>query len=148
MLFRNIFAFITISLFEIILLQEEVMVEIDGIEPNAGPLYGETRVLVRLKNLNEKYVNLFPLPKVNYLLYQCKFGTKKLIVDATWVKCISQPRIIGGKENKLQERNQTCVQCEFSPPKATEDIVPLTISLLGDFTDIKNSMPFRYYKEV
>ena len=56
MLFRNIFAFITISLFEIILLQEEVMVEIDGIEPNAGPLYGETRVLVRLKNLNEKYV--------------------------------------------------------------------------------------------
>ena len=71
-----------------------------------------------------------------------------MIVEATWVKCIDAPRGIGEKEVKILERNYTCIQCEFSPEAAKEDIVPLTVSLLGDFTDIKNSVPFRYYKEV
>jgi hypothetical protein len=71
-----------------------------------------------------------------------------MTVDATWVKCIDAPRRIGEKEARLEDRNYTCVQCEFSPVSAKEDIVPLTVSLLGDFTDIKNSVPFRYYKEV
>ena len=36
--------------------------------------------------------------------------------------------------------------CETSP-KHNKDIIPFTISLLGDFTDIKNSVPFRYYED-
>jgi len=34
----------------------------------------------------------------------------------------------------------------LSPPHQ-EDIVPFTVSLLGDFTDCKNSLPYRYYLE-
>lgn len=71
-----------------------------------------------------------------------------MIVDATWVKCMNKPRGIGDIEVKISERNFTCIQCEFSPSTTKEDIVPLTVSLLGDFTDIKNSVPFRYYREV
>ena len=71
-----------------------------------------------------------------------------MTVAATWVKCMNHPRQIGEQELDIQHRNSTCIQCEISPPSKKEDIVPLTISLLGDFTDIKNSVPFRYYKEV
>lgn len=43
-------------------------------------------------------------------------------------------------------QNDTCVQCEVSPSHEPE-IVPFSVSLIGDFTDIKNSVPFRYYLE-
>ena len=43
---------------------------------------------------------------------------------------------------------ETCIQCEIAPPSPGTDIVPLSVSLLGDFTDTLNSLPFRYYKEV
>ena len=71
-----------------------------------------------------------------------------MVVSATWIKCLDRPRKTGDKEAKDSDRNSTCLQCEFSPPSPKEDIVPFTVSLLGDFTDIKNSVPFRYYKEV
>lgn len=35
-----------------------------------------------------------------------------------------------------------------SPPNEQVEIIPFTVSLLGDFTDCENSVPFRYYKEV
>ena len=63
--FPRIFVLFITILIQRIRLQEEVMLEIDGIEPNAGPLYGETRVLVRIKNFKDKYTELYPQPKVN-----------------------------------------------------------------------------------
>lgn len=38
--------------------------QILGIEPNAGPDYGETRVLVRLENLTKALRLKYPSPKV------------------------------------------------------------------------------------
>jgi hypothetical protein len=38
--------------------------EILGIEPNAGPEYGETRVLVRLKDFDKDLIDDYPRPKV------------------------------------------------------------------------------------
>ena len=38
--------------------------QILGIEPNAGPDYGETRVLVRLDNLTKDLRLKYPSPKV------------------------------------------------------------------------------------
>ena len=35
-----------------------------GIEPNAGPDYGETRLLVRLVNLTKDLILKYPTPKV------------------------------------------------------------------------------------
>ncbi len=35
-----------------------------GIEPNAGPDYGETRLLVRLENLTKDLILKYPTPKV------------------------------------------------------------------------------------
>lgn len=64
MSYRKIVLFVMTMLIQRIRLEEETMLEIDGIEPNSGPLYGETRVLVRLNNFKDKYVNLYPQPKV------------------------------------------------------------------------------------
>jgi hypothetical protein len=40
--------------------------EIMGIEPNSGPVSGETRVLVRFKDFNTKLIEEYPHPKVKY----------------------------------------------------------------------------------
>ena len=64
MSYRKIVLFVMTMLIQRIRLEEETMLEIDGIEPNSGPLYGETRVLVRLNNFKDKYLNLYPQPKL------------------------------------------------------------------------------------
>jgi len=56
------------------------------------------------------------------------------------------PRRIGESELEFDLRNDTCVMCEVSPPADEPDIIPFTVSFLGDFTDTVNSMPYRYYK--
>jgi hypothetical protein len=38
--------------------------EVLGIEPNAGPSYGETRVLVRFRNFHPSIIEDFPHPRV------------------------------------------------------------------------------------
>jgi hypothetical protein len=38
------------------------------------------------------------------------------------------------------------LQCDNSPASAKSEIVPFTISLTGDFQDVTNSIPFRYYQ--
>lgn len=48
-------------------LSEEIPeLKILGIEPNAGPDYGETRVTVRLSNLSREFIEKYPYPKVNF----------------------------------------------------------------------------------
>jgi hypothetical protein len=42
-------------------------VEIMGIEPHSGPVFGETRVLVRLKELNPDLIDDYPRPKVMFI---------------------------------------------------------------------------------
>ena len=68
------------------------------------------------------------------------------MVGATYVKCTPRPRKVGEPESTKADKVDTCIQCETSPEHES-DIVPFTITLLGDFSDIKNSMPYRYYKE-
>ena len=56
---------------------------IDSIEPEGGPITGETRVLVRGGPFEDMSL-LYPRPK-------CKFGANDRVVDATYVKCHSKP---------------------------------------------------------
>ena len=51
--------------FGLILSDEFPEFKILGIEPNAGPEYGETRVIVRFSNLTQELINIYPYPKVN-----------------------------------------------------------------------------------
>lgn len=37
------------------------------------------------------------------------------------------------------------MQCDNTPASARAEIVPFTISLTGDFSDVSNSVPFRFY---
>lgn len=37
------------------------------------------------------------------------------------------------------------MQCDNSPASAKAEIVPFTVSLTGDFSDVSNSLSFRYY---
>lgn len=55
-----------LSLIEIILNKELGQLEILGIEPNAGPVYGETRVTVRLKDFDADLIDDYDKPKVSY----------------------------------------------------------------------------------
>lgn len=57
--------------------------QIDSIEPEGGPMSGDTRVLVRGGPFEDMTL-LYPRPK-------CKFGANDRIVDATYVKCHERP---------------------------------------------------------
>ena len=62
---------------------ENLNLKISSIDPDAGPLTGATRVLVRggpFENMNL----LYPSPK-------CKFGRNDRIVDAAYVRCTEEP---------------------------------------------------------
>lgn len=69
-----------------------------GIEPNSGPTSGETRVMIRLKNLDEKTIIEYPHPK-------CRFGSKESEVEAVYVKCTSSPKKINELETDMDLRN-------------------------------------------
>ena len=62
---------------------DKIDLTIDSIEPEAGPITGETRVLVRGGPFEDMTL-LYPRPK-------CKFGSNDRIVDATYVKCHQRP---------------------------------------------------------
>ena len=114
-------------------------ISIQGIEPNGGLTSGETRVLVRLKNFNTDLISTYPHPG-------CRFGSVQYTVPGTYTKCTPRPRKPGERQPSTIEKTEICIQCEDSP-KHSDDIVPFTVSLLGDFTDSLNSIPYRYYDE-
>lgn len=68
-----------------------------GIEPNSGPISGETRVMARLKLLDDKKVKEFPHPR-------CRFGSKESEVEAVYVKCTPNPRTINEPESDFEKR--------------------------------------------
>ena len=66
MFLNKIFVFVISLLINKMKLQDEFFdIEITGIEPNAGPLFGETRVLVRIKDFQKRMEELYPKPIVN-----------------------------------------------------------------------------------
>jgi hypothetical protein len=71
-------------------------VHLDSIEPEAGPITGGTRVLVRGGPFKEVDA-LFPRPK-------CKFGRNNLIVDATYVSCSLSPTPVNLREGRHAEK--------------------------------------------
>ena len=62
---------------------ESLNLEIASIEPEAGPMNGATRVLVRGGPFKDMAL-LYPRPK-------CKFGRNDKIVDAAYVHCRESP---------------------------------------------------------
>ena len=116
----------------------EMKVMIESIFPRGGPLYGTTRVTVRSQGLTQ-LVDAFPNPK-------CKFGTNSMIVDATYIKCSKKPKSFYEREGDDREKNETCVQCDTSPPKEEPQIIDLQVSLTGKFDDVYSSLPYRYYR--
>ena len=56
---------ILLSILEFILGKEVGQIEIQGIEPNSGPVYGETRVLVRVKDFDRDLIDDYDRPKVS-----------------------------------------------------------------------------------
>lgn len=116
-----------------------IKIELLGIEPSAGPLSGNTRVLVRGSDFAGKDLK-YPTPK-------CKFGRDDKIVDAAYVKCTPEPKKIWEMEPPTSAKTDTCIQCENAPPGFKSEIVPFTVSLIGDFSDVINSLSYRYYTD-
>ncbi|CAI2384727.1 unnamed protein product [Moneuplotes crassus] len=114
-------------------------IELLGIEPNSGPLSGNTRVLVRATDLG-LVESKYPDPK-------CKFGRNDKVVEASFVRCTPEPLKVWEMEPPVSARTDTCLQCENAPPGFKAEIVPFTISLTGDFSDVINSVGYRYYKD-
>ena len=75
---------------------EDLGLTIDSIEPEAGPITGETRVLVRGGPFEDMTL-LYPRPK-------CKFGSNDRIVDATYVKCHKRPLSMDDWEGKSKDK--------------------------------------------
>ena len=70
--------------------------QIDSIEPEGGPMTGETRVLVRGGPFEDMSL-LYPRPK-------CKFGANDRIVSATYVKCHERPLKTEDWEGKSKDK--------------------------------------------
>ena len=70
--------------------------QIDSIEPEGGPITGETRVLVRGGPFEDMSL-LYPRPK-------CKFGANDRIVSATYVKCHERPLKTEDWEGKSKDK--------------------------------------------
>jgi hypothetical protein len=64
MLIGIIFQFIFIGLLSVIKTKIPSDIEILGIEPQSGPVYGETRVIVRLKDFDTDLIEDYPHPNV------------------------------------------------------------------------------------
>ena len=69
---------------------------IDSIEPEAGPITGETRVLVRGGPFEDMTL-LYPRPK-------CKFGANDRIVEATYVRCTDKPLKMEDDEGRGKDK--------------------------------------------
>ena len=120
--------------------QSPFKIELHGVEPNAGPLSGSTRVLVRGSDFTNKDT-LYPNPK-------WRFGRDDKVVSGTYVKWTPEPRKIWEMEPPTASKTSTCIQCENAPPGYKAEIVPFTVTLTGDFSDISNSLSYRYYTDV
>jgi len=121
----------------------EYRLTIDSLNPRAGPVDGHTLVTVRMDGLGA-FVDAYPHPK-------CKFGSNKMIVDASYIRCSLAPPKFYEKEAKSGDSRlaHTCVQCESAPPKLDgEGIISLTVSLTGNFDDAESSMAYRYYNKL
>lgn len=71
-------------------------VSVDSIEPEGGPVTGNTRVLVRGGPFKDLQI-LYPKPK-------CKFGRFDMVVDATYVLCTTSPTAIEEREAHHKEK--------------------------------------------
>ena len=69
---------------------------IDSIEPEGGPITGETRVLVRGGPFEDMTL-LYPRPK-------CKFGANDRVVEATYVKSHEKPLKMEDNEGKSKDK--------------------------------------------
>ncbi len=80
---------------------------LDDIEPNGGPITGDTRILVRGGPFKE-LIAIYPRPK-------CRFGKTDRTVAATYVPCTTSPRKHTEVEAHRRQKNDTCLQCDNSP---------------------------------
>ncbi len=71
------------------------MVNVVSIEPEGGPVNGNTRILVRGGPFQDMQI-FFPKPK-------CRFGRMDQVVDAQYVTCKSLPSAYT-KEGRSQDR--------------------------------------------
>lgn len=62
---KAIFLLCYISLINLLNSLDVPLLEIQGIEPNGGPVYGDTRVLVRIKDFNRDLIDDYDRPKVS-----------------------------------------------------------------------------------
>ena len=81
---------------------DNIGLAIDSIEPEAGPITGETRVLVHGGPFEDMSL-IYPKPK-------CKFGANDRIVDATYVKCHTRPLSMEDKEGKSKDKVSILVE--------------------------------------
>lgn len=75
---------------------DEIGLAIDSIEPEGGPITGDTRVLVRGGPFEDMTL-IYPKPK-------CKFGANDRIVEATYVKCHERPLTMEDTEGKSKDK--------------------------------------------
>ena len=68
--YKGIFLLCIFTLIEYILNIEVPPLEILGIEPLGGPVYGETRVLVRIKDFNRELIDDYDRPKVSIFKFK------------------------------------------------------------------------------
>lgn len=81
---------------------------------------------------------LYPEPK-------CRFGRNDRIVNANYITCQESIPRVETVQGKHANRTNYCLICDNSPAVDEQEIVTLTVSLTGDFSDSDDSEPYNYY---
>lgn len=69
-----------------------------------------------------------------------------MIVDATYVLCTATARnVVNETEARHKDKDLYCLQCDNSPAITKAENISFTISMTGDFSDVINSLVYRYY---
>jgi len=69
-----------------------------------------------------------------------------MVVEATYVLCTTASQFLDQREARHKDKNQMCLQCDNAPASTKDGVVSFTISMIGDFSDVINSVSYRYYK--
>lgn len=94
---------------------DETGLAIDSIEPEGGPITGETRVLVHGGPFEDMAL-LYPRPK-------CKFGSNDRTVEATYVKCHHRPLSMEENEGKSKDKVSWLAMTSLIPSRSCIDIL-------------------------
>jgi hypothetical protein len=111
--------------------------ELKHILPMMGPTSGNTRVTVWAKGIT---------PNAHYPDAKCRFGTLDSdIVSAVVAQCTPKPKTVDDPDPTREQQTSWCLRCKPNHEHEAPEKVAFSVTIVGDFSDVKNTLPYTFY---